>query len=194
MAEIDKFRFVSSDYGAEVAAILALDGDGERLLPLLMDRCSSEAARERLRASSPPRLFAASRAPEAAMSALYVYFSCFDEAHGIAQDIQTAEGSYWHAIVHRQEPDAGNAAYWFRRVGRHPIFPAWRAPPASRGPGIRLCSSICASRRGCSLDRRWSPTRDASSAPSGSFYSITARGRRGREASQNGRAKARAAR
>ena len=77
MAEIDKFRFVSSDYGAEVAAILALDGDGERLLPLLMDRCSSEAARERLRASSPPRLFAASRAPEAPMSALYADL-CFE--------------------------------------------------------------------------------------------------------------------
>ncbi|MGD0360660.1 MAG: hypothetical protein ABSC93_07295 [Bryobacteraceae bacterium] len=134
MAEIDKFRFVSSDYGAEVAAILSLDGNGGRLLPLVMDRCSSEAARERLRASSPPRLFAASRAPEAAMSALYVYFSCFDEAHRIAQDIQTAEGSYWHAIAHRQEPDAGNAAYWFRRVGRHPIFPALARAAGRQGP------------------------------------------------------------
>ena len=38
-------------------------------------------------------------------------------------DSKTTEGEYWHAILHRQEPDAGNAAYWFRRVGQHPIFP-----------------------------------------------------------------------
>ncbi|MGC9947664.1 MAG: hypothetical protein ABSF64_14970 [Bryobacteraceae bacterium] len=119
-----EFHFRAADYGPEVSAILALDGDGNRPMPLVMDRCSSEAARARMQAASPPRLLAAARAPEPALSGLYVYFSCFDEAHSIAQDIATPEGSYWHAIVHRQEPDAGNAAYWFRQVGAHPIFPA----------------------------------------------------------------------
>ena len=117
------FLFRAADYGPEVSAILALDGDGERLMPLAMERCSSQAARQRLRTASPSRLFAGARAPEAALSGMYVYFSCFEEAHAAAQEIATAEGSYWHAIVHRQEPDAGNAAYWFRRVGAHPIFP-----------------------------------------------------------------------
>jgi hypothetical protein len=116
--------FLAADYGSEVAAILALDGDGERLMPLVMERCSSETARETLRAASVRRLFPEAHAPEAAMSGLYVYFSCFEEAHTLAQDTATAEGSYWHAIVHRQEPDAGNAAYWFRRVGPHAIYPA----------------------------------------------------------------------
>ncbi len=116
------FLFRATQYGPEVSAILALDGDGERLMPLVMGRCSEEAARERLRAGSPPRLFAGARAPEMALCGLYVYFSCFEEAHAIA-DVESAEGSYWHGIVHRQEPNAESAAYWFRQLGVHPIFP-----------------------------------------------------------------------
>ena len=126
------------DYSPEVVAILALDGDGKRLMPLVMERCSSEAARERLRKASAARLFAGARAPEAALSGLYVYFSCFDEAHTIAQDIATPEGSYWHAIVHRQEPDAGNSGYWFRQVGAHPLFPALRQAAAEIGVDFGL--------------------------------------------------------
>ena len=120
----DGFLFRAADYGSEVEAILALDGDGERLMPLVMQRSTALAIGDRLRAAPAARLFGGARAPEAALSGLYVYFSCFEEAHATAQELSTAEGSYWHAIVHRQEPDAGNAAYWFRQVGTHPIFPA----------------------------------------------------------------------
>ncbi len=111
-------------YGEDVAAILALDGNGERLMPLAMGRCSSTHAFELLQSASAARLFPRSRAPEAALSGLYLYFSCLDEAHSLAQDIGTAEGSFWHGIMHRQEPDPGNSSYWFQKVGRHPIFPA----------------------------------------------------------------------
>ena len=73
-------------------------------------------------------MFPDSRAPEAALAGLWLYFSCFDRAHSIAQEISGPDGSYWHGILHRQEPDAGNAAYWFRRVGDHPVFrPLWES-------------------------------------------------------------------
>jgi hypothetical protein len=114
--------FDPAQYGESVAEILALDGHGARLMPLALGRCSSEAALARLQATTALRLFPEARGPEAAMAGLYLYFSCLEESHEIAQGIHTPDGSYWHGIMHRQEPDPGNAGYWFRRVGRHPVF------------------------------------------------------------------------
>src|SRR6185295_8254979 len=66
---------------------------------------------------------------DATRSGLFLYLSCFDEAHQIAQDLASTTGSYWHGILHRQEPDYSNARYWFHRVGEHEIFPALRSSP-----------------------------------------------------------------
>jgi hypothetical protein len=115
--------FDPTAYGEAVARILALDGSGERLIPLTVEQCAPPAARTALNGSKAESLFKNAVAPAAAMAGLWLYFSCFEEAHRIAQDIPTAEGSFWHAILHRQEPDSGNAAYWFRRTGAHPVFP-----------------------------------------------------------------------
>src|SRR5689334_2723957 len=58
----------------------------------------------------------------ACMAGLWLYHDFLDESHAISQDLHTIEGSYWHAIMHRREPDYWNANYWFRRVGAHPIY------------------------------------------------------------------------
>ena len=41
-------------------------------------------------------------------------------AHEIAQSVETADGSWVHAYLHRKEGDLGNADYWYRRAGRRP--------------------------------------------------------------------------
>ncbi|WP_321476773.1 hypothetical protein [uncultured Paludibaculum sp.] len=105
-----------------VAAILDLDASGERLLPLTCGSPTNPEAVGRLEAAHAAELFPGARSPEGALAGLWVYFSCFEHAHSVAQDLHTPEGSYWHAIVHRQEPDDFNSGYWFRRVGTHAIF------------------------------------------------------------------------
>jgi hypothetical protein len=113
-----------------VETILALDGNGSRLMPLAGGTCSSPEAHRLLKQQSAEMLFNLSRAPSAALSGLWLYFSCFEESHSLSQDIETSEGSFWHGILHRQEPDPGNAGYWFRNTGSHPVFPALREAAA----------------------------------------------------------------
>jgi hypothetical protein len=57
-------------------------------------------------------------------SGLLLLWDFLDDSHEISQTME-GKGSprtadYWHGIMHRREPDAGNASYWFRRVGSHP--------------------------------------------------------------------------
>ena len=113
-------------YGTGVSRILALDGNGVRPMPLAGSHCSPAEAFTALKKVKARDLFPHAQSPDAALSGLYLYFSCLDEGHTIAQDLDTQEGSFWHGIMHRREPDAGNAGYWFRRVGNHPIFPQLR--------------------------------------------------------------------
>jgi hypothetical protein len=111
-------------YGEDVAKILALDGGGERLMPLVRAKSGASQARDLVKAANLAPLLSAG---------LYLYFDCWDEAHTTAQDIHSAEGSYWHAVVHRQEPDAWNSGYWFRQVGTHAIFPELRVRAIDSG-------------------------------------------------------------
>ncbi len=55
----------------------------------------------------------------------------WERAHQIAQEVETSEGSWVHAYLHRKEGDLGNARYWYSRAGRNPehasLDAEWRA-------------------------------------------------------------------
>ncbi|MCA9187258.1 MAG: hypothetical protein R3E01_11820 [Pirellulaceae bacterium] len=56
------------------------------------------------------------------VSGLWLWNNYLDRSHTISQSIDTISGSFWHGIMHRREGDYGNAKYWFRHVGQHPVF------------------------------------------------------------------------
>ena len=55
-------------------------------------------------------------------AALWLVAGDLDRSHDISQDNSSSEGSFWHGVMHRREGDFGNASYWFRRVGKHPVY------------------------------------------------------------------------
>ena len=91
--------------------------------PLTRSKSEEEGAARRLEGKSAGDLFPSARHPDEALSGLLLRLNSWEKSHHLSQDLNTAEGSYWHGIAHRIEPDYGNAGYWFRRVGKHPIFP-----------------------------------------------------------------------
>jgi hypothetical protein len=115
-------KFDPSAYPPAIADLLR----EPRLAPLGPGRPNT-AVRARLEALSGDSAFAPEQVRDRDMAAacragLYLYHDFLDESHALSQDLHTAEGSYWHALMHRREPDASNSKYWFRRVGAHPVL------------------------------------------------------------------------
>jgi hypothetical protein len=102
-------------------AAALLEAAPDRVPPLVKHGHGDAQVIQLLEGHSAEDLFPGARAPQGALAGLYFYFGCWQQAHEVCQDDESAEGSYWHGIVHRQEPDGGNANYWFRRAGRHPV-------------------------------------------------------------------------
>jgi hypothetical protein len=122
--------FDPNGYSPAVAELLR----EERLAPL-GPGSPNRAVRPRLEALTVERAFAPHPVRDRDMAAaclagLWLYHDFLDESHTISQDIHTPTGSYWHGVMHRREPDFGNAKYWFRRVGQHPVFEPLRLAAA----------------------------------------------------------------
>jgi hypothetical protein len=95
---------------------------GSATVPLKRTSKGDDEARALVR-RPPETLFAGARSPAGALAGLLLIAGFWAEAHDAASELDTPEGSYWHALTHRMEPDTWNSNYWFRRVGPHPIFP-----------------------------------------------------------------------
>jgi hypothetical protein len=110
----------------------------ERLMELGPGR-PNELIRKKLGALSSQALFGPETVrradcADACLAALWLYHDFLDESHAISQSISTVEGSLWHGIMHRREPDPSNAAYWFRRAGDHPTLETLAKDVPGLGP------------------------------------------------------------
>lgn len=106
------FPFNPQQYGPEVAALLV----EERLMPL-----GPGSPDNSVRAT-----LAGLETSPACRAGLWLYFDLLHESHEISQELENPDGNFWHAIMHRREPDASNSKYWWRRVGKHLVLESLR--------------------------------------------------------------------
>jgi hypothetical protein len=133
----------------EAIRLFSMEQNGERRMPLTF----GAPLHAELRSKWTSELFCEAYSPAGALAGIHLYCDDFSGAHAIAQDLASPEGSLWHAIVHRREPDDFNAGYWFRRVSGHPIY----AQVASGEASVDYYAAARADRKlvTAAEDRQW---------------------------------------
>lgn len=145
------FNFRPADYGSAVADLL----DGQDLCVLGPGRPQHDRLDElqKLRIADLGKSLKDHDMARCCLAALWLRHDFLDASHEISQDVPTSSGSYWHAIMHRREPDYSNSKYWYRRVGEHPIYPSLQNAVAT------LAEEVAGSPTASSLARQtsWDP-------------------------------------
>jgi len=110
-------------YGPVLGELLA----EPRIMPLGPGR-PEKGMQARLAELTPEKAFEGRRIvdeqmAEAARAGLWLLYDFLEDSHRISQSLHNPTGSYWHAIMHRREPDYPNSKHWFRNTGSYPVFP-----------------------------------------------------------------------
>jgi len=114
-------------YSSNIQMILGPHEGGKRLMPLAPAEPLRGPGLALLTAASARQLLADEKIASqefvnCVRSALFLYFSDLQASHEVSQSVHSSTGSFLHGIMHRQEPDFGNAKYWFRRVVDHAVY------------------------------------------------------------------------
>ena len=56
------------------------------------------------------------------VAGLWLYADDLEASHSVSQNLSSAAGSWWHAIMHRREGDFGNSRYWYRQARNHDMI------------------------------------------------------------------------